>query len=109
MTDAELDLLERMWSDGVSLKRIVNELGYSKARVNQVIASDRSRFPYRRMQTPVGLRDMWVDRLMSGTATRDDVADALGVHPATVSRWVRRADGDRATPMRFDRRDGRSE
>lgn len=47
MTSEQLDRLEELWKQGVSVKNIARELGYSVPYVNAVIGGDRNRFPYR--------------------------------------------------------------
>ena len=48
LTERELATIERMWREGVSMKRICEVMGMSYDRLSNVTAKDRVRFPYRK-------------------------------------------------------------
>lgn len=48
LTERELSVIERMWREGVSMRRICEVMGMSFNRLSHVTAKDRVRFPYRK-------------------------------------------------------------
>ena len=87
------DLFAQMWADGVPLKEIASEIGYSFSALNAYACDHRDKFPMRRVLVPEndGMRARWMLRLSAGRCTVDDVAKALGVSSQTVRRWARKA------------------
>ena len=89
MTAAELDELERLWREGVSIKRLAYHFGYSRSGISYIARSDRVRFPPRHnCWTDARDRELWVARCLAGRCTQKQAAEALGVSPRTVRHWV---------------------
>jgi len=89
MTEDELDMLERLYAGPMPIRQIATRLGYSVFTVQEELARDRDRFPYRHKRFSRGERERWVARIRAGKATPRQAAKALGVSPVTISKWVR--------------------
>lgn len=75
MTSEELDLMERLWREGVPTKQIARRLGYSDHTVRTRASRDRARFPYRRKRRG---RDAALDGMVAAleAAGRREACDA---------------------------------
>lgn len=89
MSPDELAEMERLWRGRIPVKEIARRLGFSHSHVLCVAARDRDRFPYRRVQTPDEIRELWVLRIRAGRATVNDACIATGANPVTVRKWLR--------------------
>lgn len=92
MTEQELDMLERLWNDGVAVKVIADELGYTVRTINYTVSKDRERFPLRQKrtdETPYQTRERWVARIRAGRATVAQAALATGVTQSQVYKWMK--------------------
>lgn len=96
MTDAELAEMERLWKGRKPAAEMARRLGYSKSTILAQAMSDRYRFPRRRAEPSDELtREIWVKRIRDGMFTAKEVSEILGVHPVTINRWLREANGGR--------------
>lgn len=90
------ELFAQMWADGVPLKQIANEIGYSFSALNKYACAHRDKFPMRKVLVPENdsKRARWMLRLSAGRCTVGEVAEALGVTRRTVLRWIRKSRED---------------
>ena len=93
MTNDELDLMERLWREGMPSKQIARRLGYSDHTVRSRACHDRERFPRRRREPTPAERGTWVALMLSGDATPADAAAACGVTVECARMWRRKARG----------------
>jgi len=73
-----------MLAEGRSLAFIANKLSYSKSAVYReckLIIIDDS--------IPRNKKEIWVARIRSGRATKEEAMSALGVPSVLVGRWVK--------------------
>lgn len=89
MTDAELDLVERLWHEDVPAKHIARELGYSTATILSVAYHNRERFPYRHKRVDKAKMDIWIERILAGRVSIRKACKELGVSHETVASRVR--------------------
>lgn len=89
MTDEQIATIERMWADGMSLKRIGMAVRLDKETVMNHICENRDRFPYRRARVDQCVKDEWARRIRHGESTVKDAAEATGASVSSVRRWVR--------------------
>lgn len=90
MTPDELDEMERLWAARMHIADIADRLGYSPVTVQQTMARNRARYPYRHKHVPRATAELWVEKMRAGRATVAETARRLGVHPVTVAGWLRR-------------------
>lgn len=91
MTPDELDRMERMWAQGMRVRQIARQVGYSSRHVMNVIGMHRYRFPRRRRELTDEEWAAWIERIRSGELTPKQVRDELGVCKESVRRRMRAA------------------
>ena len=89
VTDAELDLFERLWREDVPAKHIAKEMGYSTKTILSVAYHNRERFPYRHKRVDKAKMDVWIERILAGRVSVRKACKELGVSHETVASRVR--------------------
>lgn len=93
MTERDLERIERLWADGVSMRVIADEMGYTAKAIYYHIRKDPERFPPRYAPpVPKSKRQLWVARIRAGRCTVGDAARATGVTHSQVYRWLKEDD-----------------
>ena len=91
MTTGQAHEIERMWAEGVKTQLIAESVGLSSNTVRTYASRHRDQCPERPKGRPTSPeRDRLAARMYHGGASRTEVAEALGVDKATVTRMVKR-------------------
>jgi hypothetical protein len=91
MTEDELNRMEWMWAQGMPIRLIARQMGYSALYVTDVVRAFRYRFPKRRDDLTDEEWAPWIERIRSGELTPKDVREALDVCKETVRKRMRAA------------------
>ena len=94
MTEDELREMGEMWRDGLSLKHIARELGYTPNYVSCVAMEHRDLCPHRRRWHSPEEHALWADRVLSGELTQRAAARMAGVTPTAIYYWCRERRAD---------------
>lgn len=90
LTPVQMSEVERLWRRRKPIEEIARLTGVPGYVVQNAVRSDRKRFPPRHKHVPRVVATEWAERIGSGEATVAEASKTLGVHPVTVSNWLRR-------------------
>lgn len=90
MTEKELDVMESLWREGLSAKRIASETGYCVQYIYWIANRYRDRFPYRRHIPDPAYKELIIERVLAGRMSITEASRKLNIHYESVRKVVRK-------------------